>query len=669
MKEIRNIIFYSSNKDNIYTEQACIFYSDGSVESVTKDKGIDATLEFAKKEGIKYMSSLKSCKNIQIMTEKDFEKHYDKILLDSLSYNKKQIQKKQEEIKDNEKKKDNNKDNQNTKQKENNIKKEKAKVNKPKKTIKKTKKKKSKLKKLWLGIKIGLGVTCAVVIGKGVKFVHDLFTPNNNYNKESNNDSTNLNTTTNSTESSNKVSELLSKNTINEKKRIFITKTWSYLQQYNETFSNKHIENNKSSKLAHTWDEIVVQQLLYNKYSRDDLTKIFGTYDFDSEIMYNAYKKAIKQETQAHIVQTSSFEKQNLINNEKGKKFYMKYESLIISFNIQTNSAKKEEIAKEFYSELRKDFNLKEKDIKNIEDYKLSITPIVNAMNKMCKNLDKDYVLNEKELSYFNSDVLFEKALNKLEKANDTLYTYRTASKAVGDEEALSFETFEDAAMDEVDAKGIYNVSDKARDISDHKEYKERVNWKYNKSDVKEKTSQQNEKQSTESKKSNNNGNKNSKQEQKQDKDKKDSNNKNKETTDNKTTASPDNTENSSDIDNDENIGRDDSEDSNEIDNSSSEDVDTTYDDSDAAREPEETETPNKDDYNTDDSITDITADPTGAVDSNEPLPDPNITTQAVTSSSITEDNLTNEEKADKIIAEMENVAVEENSNAKVLTK
>lgn len=443
MRKIKNIIFYNSTKNKICTEQSCIFYNDGTVEKVSKNNGIELIIEFAKENNLKNMTEVNQCKNIRILTEETFLKEYMNILKDSY-----------EEVKE-----------ENKTEEEENVPIQNQYFQK-----KQQKKNKSILKRIWFTAKLALGLTVAFITGKEVKFVYDIFNSSSSYDNENKNKQLIEN---------NNISKLLNHVTTNDDKRRFLTKAWTYLNEYNSDFSSQYLSKKTDTKLAHSWEEVVIQELLYNNYKKAELTNIFDSYTCDYDLMYKAYQNAIKQETKAHIVQTSSFNKQSLINSNKGKDFYMKYESLMISFNIQDSSERKEKVAQQFYNLLKEDFDVS--NIKNNESYKLAILPIINAMNKECKNLNRDYILSDKELKDINKKCLNKIVKEKLEKYIKTINTYSIVTQSVNNDcYSVTYENIKEAAINKLLENNYYGIQNNQRNISDHKEYKKRINWNYN---------------------------------------------------------------------------------------------------------------------------------------------------------------------------------------------
>ena len=622
MKKIKNIVLYDLNQNDIYTEQACIFYSDGDVESVSKEKCIELISVFAEQNNIKNMDDLKNNEHIKILSEKEFENEYDNILNNS----------KEETI-------DNNLD------KTDELIKEDIENNN-------YEYKSNDYRKFWFTLKLGLGIGAIVLGTKVVKSIINY----NSSSKEYNIDNIKDNKNNFDIENNNKTGKLLNDNTLNEEKRMFITTVWSYLNQYNNDFSSLHLSEESTTKLALTWDEVIAEELIYNNIDKEALTQIFDSYNFNAEDMYNAYLNAISQETEAHIVQTTPLNKTLMFNNDEGKSFYEKYETMMINFNNETEDNKKEEIANDFYLNLRNDFDIK--DIDSIKSYKLSIIPIINAMNMECRNLDKDYLLTEEEKNFFNKKIPKKIVKKKLEEYEKVLNTYAIADKALNNN-AISFEAIKQTAIEDLEGNNSYNIEENQRDISDHKEYIDRINWKYTKNSS-------NSNFNLENSENNNNNNEKENNDKKEQEKKKKKNNQNKEvisspvpTSDNNNNDSISNNNNSNDNNNNNNNSIEQNQTTSDDDNyqiptpiPADFDGDSPDDVNEETPEPfkedEQTEEPvvnNTPTPTSDNSIKDITTDPTGAVDSNEPLPDPN---------NITIQSLTTEELVDIIINQME---------------
>ena len=652
--KISQIIFTTGN--NMYAETAFVYYEDGSFKPYSRKVGEKMVLELANQKGFKTMTQLKNSGLIKFNTIEN-------------ALNTKYLYDEQEKIQ--KKYRNNNSSNKKRKrarrvQEENNN--------------KKKKKKESKTKQTWKKIVKGIGMlaiaaTLATATKSGIQSVMNFFLPGTS--KEQNDDEQNKKNGAN-IESENKVASLLNKKELLTEKKEFIESGWNYLYHYNGDFAKSYKDKSDNSRLALRWDEVFAQKLVYNQYNKYELRKIFDTYEFDANIFYDAYNEGIKQETQAHIIQTAPLDKHKILNSKKAQEFYSKYEELNISFNKQKSDQRKIEIAKKFFNQVKEDFVFKSSEYTTIESYKLSVIPIINAMSKMCKKLDKEIILSQDELNYLNYNLPNKTAKEKLEQ-----YAAYLKNSDVVENNGLSFEEIENVAMEQMESEGIYCVSDDNRDISNYKLYRKNTTWNPKDKTTTEKDEKRNDKNRSSDKENEKNSHSASAEEitkehnkskdqteekkssaKREDKKKstnKESNKPSGEKSQEQTTSTPPTETPEADKTtlpgyDDTDIGREEEEENNEEeiineepieedqDQNSDKDIDVPTSSVDY---PQQTKKPESN-TPTEDSITDITKDPTGTVDSNEPLPNPNSLDK------------TNEEIVDQIIYTMEHAPEED---------
>ena len=137
-----------------------------------------------------------------------------------------------------------------------------------------------------------------------------------------------------------------------------------------------------------------------------------------------------------------------------------------------------------FYQELYKDFpissEVREVGISHsqsrddIESYKLSVTPMVAAAEMMFQNLEVDYTLSNKGVTYFNDLGLCEFAQGEFERAEQITLL------ADDDKSIPTYKQFMDAKVKELTDDNIYFVSDEKRDISQYDLFQKWVNGHFN---------------------------------------------------------------------------------------------------------------------------------------------------------------------------------------------
>lgn len=261
------------------------------------------------------------------------------------------------------------------------------------------------------------------------------------------------------------LSKLLGSKQINDERKQFIKENWDYLIDYNSTFAYDYTAHGSRTRLSHTFEEIMLSQLIFNDYNNEELQKIFGSYTVDVDKMIDAYKKGVKQDKMAHIIQTKSTRKQALARNNEVSDFYTKYESQMISFNIN-DKEEKIKIAKEFYNMVRQDFDFKNTDIDN---YKLSVIPIIKAMDEVCSKLNDNFTLNEKEKKYFDEDLINSRIKTILNSINSNASNYK-------ENEIVTFEELMNIEIKDAISNKIYRNEESKRNISDHSDYIENIN-------------------------------------------------------------------------------------------------------------------------------------------------------------------------------------------------
>lgn len=462
----------------------------------------------------------------------------------------------------------------------------------------------------------GIFITVGCILAGGYNIYNRLFNNDKEISKE--NEDNNNSLETNSKIASNKVMSILNKKEVNKTRRKFLSSVFEYLYNYNYNFSKNHGDNTTDTKAAHRWDEIVSQVLVYKNYDKQQTFDIFGYYDYDSNIMYKAFNDGLKQEEMAHIIQKEPLKK-TFLNNKTGE-IYNKYEALNIRFNNQISQEGRIETANIFFSELRNDIDF---DEGKISDKMIVISPILEAMMKKTKGSKLDERLNSKELEFYRS-FCDETAREKLQEIDNKLEEVVILNKNLGVVETSTYEEIEDTAMEQLEESNLYNVAEDQRDISDHKDYKEAISHFKNDNSKTEINTVSNEISSNSEEKTTsdiNNDNDNKKEIKKKKKSEK--------TVDKSTKSKKNNDSSEEDSSNYEDDNYDDDYYDNEQDdinnndnNDNNNDDDNEYIDYDENKEDNDDNLSNSSVYG--DHIKDITTDPSGAVDHNEPLPDPN---------------------------------------------
>ena len=495
--EISNIVFYRDNNNRTKT---VVLYNDGTIKDFSYSEGIELLLSYAKEKEYTKINELKNDKNLKIWNNRAYKENITKLVNDNRNNNNSNATGTKNNAKNNRKKpgiigllsskirnikeKLASKLTRKPKKKKTRIKK----LSKPEKNTKllknkfnflkkeKTKKKSKKRKKHALNVLIGTLV--AACIGTGAWIKRDITKKQQAFEKEAENDN-NINVDNNKNNKNyNNIYKAL-KADMNIDKSKAINSIWKYISDYNISVSKNHISDNSSTKLGLKWDEVVAKYLAYNDLSQQSINNIFDTYKFDSDVFINAYKSGFDQEVLAHTIQIEPLNKNYLIKNKEGKKLYKKYESIIIGYNGIKGDTKKVEYAKKFYNELRKDFDFNKSNIENVEKYKLSIMPMVKAMDKMTSNLNLNNKLSKPEQEYFNKLSSTSMIKSKFKNIENKLTSYQIASDALDEKSnEISYKKLKKLAIKELKNDNAYKVANNdERNIRDHSEYKKNTSY------------------------------------------------------------------------------------------------------------------------------------------------------------------------------------------------
>ena len=274
--------------------------------------------------------------------------------------------------------------------------------------------------------------------------------------------------------------------TNNEIQQSEMTKVGKYLDYFNGTFANKYLESNHATvRAALTWEEVNAINLAYNDFSKEEIRAMFNGEELSSADFTSSYKEATLQLMGAFVLETrdAPVKLDSLLNTEEGRKFYQKYNELFLRCK-ETTGQEQLNAVQAFYQELYKDFpissEVREVGISHsqsrddIESYKLSVTPMVAAAEMMFQNLEVDYTLSNKGVTYFNDLGLCEFAQGEFERAEQITLL------ADDDKSIPTYKQFMDAKVKELTDDNIYFVSDEKRDISQYDLFQKWVNGHFN---------------------------------------------------------------------------------------------------------------------------------------------------------------------------------------------
>lgn len=274
---------------------------------------------------------------------------------------------------------------------------------------------------------------------------------------------------------------LLEKST-NEDQKAAMTHQGQSLDIFNRDFANAHPEEGKDIKASLTWDEMMALNLAYNNYSKEQIRIMFNGSEVDSTAMSNAYKNATLQLMGAYVIS----DRENPVNSsqflidEEQRAFVEKYNDLFLTMKEKTGAERVAAIDA-FYAELYKDFPIAD-DVREVgishadarqlvEPYKAAITPIVAAAEIMFQNTDGiDHTLSDKAIAYFNDLGLCNLVDEQFERAE----TITLAAEI--DESQPLYEEFREAKIKELIYEGNYPTDDAHRDLSQLDEFQKWVN-------------------------------------------------------------------------------------------------------------------------------------------------------------------------------------------------
>lgn len=231
-----------------------------------------------------------------------------------------------------------------------------------------------------------------------------------------------------------------------------------FLSTYNGSFSKRHKED--GIKPALKWDEVISLDLAYNDYSDPEINYIFNGTKLDKDNLYNNYKQAIKQLTEAFIIEDKKCPIQlSILNNNVENKNI--YERINLSFKKAKDSNEKRDIKK-----LCKKINKN----KNNNSVMLMIEPIVKSSNILFKDeFDKDIVDYYNNADYDNY-------------IKDKFHDYTYISNNNVNERLPLYKQFKDSKINQLKEDKMYNI--KSRNLKLLDEYNDNISNSYESSKV-----------------------------------------------------------------------------------------------------------------------------------------------------------------------------------------
>lgn len=275
--------------------------------------------------------------------------------------------------------------------------------------------------------------------------------------------------------------------TSNETQKQEMQKIGNYLDYYNKSFADVHLEEEHTDiKAVLKWEEVSAINLAYNDFTNEEIKSMFNGYNVDSWEFTNAYKEATLQLMGAFVLETrdTPVGLDQLLNTQEAKDFYNKYDELWLRC-LETTGQEQIDAINAFHEELYKDYPISDDIIEigishaetrdDIESYKLSITPMVAAAEMMFQNLETDYTLSDKAIiNYFNNLGLCNFAQGTFEKAEQLTLC------ANEDEKNPTYKQFMKSKVNELIEEERYYKNDKSRDLSQLDAFQNKVNWHFN---------------------------------------------------------------------------------------------------------------------------------------------------------------------------------------------
>ena len=296
-----------------------------------------------------------------------------------------------------------------------------------------------------------------------------------------------------------------------EKQKQVVAMMADYIRYFNGDFANTYKEvveltdengNLTGEKIeikpALKWEyEVPALAIAYNDYSAQKLHAIFNGADLDAEILDKDYKVATLQLFASYVISDRSMPVNlaNLVESEEGKAFVQKYEDMFYSIKEAKTDEEKAQKINAFYQELYKDFpidevskmDFSENEVgiahsesittfqgRELEKYKLAITPMVSAIEVMYQNLEIDATLQDDAIRYFN-------LLGECNLAYKEFVKAETASECGELDETLAdFDELSDLIIAELRDANAYVIDDMHRELSFQTEFQELVNGHFN---------------------------------------------------------------------------------------------------------------------------------------------------------------------------------------------
>ena len=243
------------------------------------------------------------------------------------------------------------------------------------------------------------------------------------------------------------------------------------LNAFNGTFANAYLENANNIRAALSFDEMVALQQAYNDYSVEDVRAYFNGTVINAEDMSNAYKDASLQLMGAYVIENSQnpVDMSNLINSDEGKEFYARYHNMFLAAKEATGE-EQIELVNEFYAAVKEDFPITEEertegishaDSRNsLKDYQLAVTPMIAAAEIIFQNLEVDNTLDDTSIDFINDIGLCNHADDKFERIETIMLG------AYEDNENPLYEQYRSSIIKDLTDRNEYVIDDEHRELA-----------------------------------------------------------------------------------------------------------------------------------------------------------------------------------------------------------
>ena len=262
----------------------------------------------------------------------------------------------------------------------------------------------------------------------------------------------------------------------------------SSLNGFNIVFANNYTESGHDIKAALSFDEVVALQQAYNNYSTDEVRAYFNGNEVDAVYMSNAYKSASLQLMGAYTIESSEnpVDMSILIDSQEGRDFYNRYHAMFLAAKEATGD-EQIRLVKEFYAAVEKDFPITEEvrtegishseDHNSLKDYQLSVVPMIASAEMIFQNLGIDHTLDNTSIDFINDIGLCNHADDKFERIETIMLG------AYEDNTNPLFIQYKNAIITDLINSNSYVIDDAHRELSNLRRFQGIVNhdelWKH----------------------------------------------------------------------------------------------------------------------------------------------------------------------------------------------